>query len=140
MSLIQRRRTFAGMLTLAGAAAVVGGVPALADEGLPETTTIRLPKIPGICIAPGYVADDLLRAEGFTDVRFIDVGAGAPSAQLLARGELDFAISAGSILGSFMGGQLLGIVPASVLFPVLAAILLVSAIKVWRASTRPQDT
>ena len=93
MSLVQRRRTFAGMLTLAGAAAVVGGVPALADEGLPETTTIRLPKIPGICIAPGYVADDLLRAEGFTDVRFVDVGAGAPSAQLLARGELDFAIN-----------------------------------------------
>ena len=93
MSLVQSRRTFAGMLTLAGAAAVVGGVPALADEGLPETTTIRLPKIPGICIAHGYVADDLLRAEGFTDVRFVDVGAGAPSAQLLARGELDFAIN-----------------------------------------------
>jgi uncharacterized protein len=46
----------------------------------------------------------------------------------------------GSILGSFMGGQLLGSMPASVLLPVLAAILLVSAIKVWRASTRPQDT
>ena len=49
-------------------------------------------------------------------------------------------MAAGSILGSFMGGQLLGIVPDSVLLPVLAAILLVSAIKVWRASTRPQDT
>lgn len=38
----------------------------------------------------------------------------------------------GSILGSFIGGRLLGIVPSSVLIPLLVAILLLSAIKVWR--------
>lgn len=37
----------------------------------------------------------------------------------------------GSLLGTFLGGQLLGVVPASVLFPMLAAILLLSAIKLW---------
>lgn len=41
-------------------------------------------------------------------------------------------MAAGSILGTFLGGLLLGIVPGSVLLPVLAAILLLSAVKVWR--------
>lgn len=41
-------------------------------------------------------------------------------------------MAAGSIAGSFIGGRLLGIVPAFVLLPGLAAILLISAVKVWR--------
>ena len=43
----------------------------LADEGPPETTTIRLPMSANICWAPQYVAEELLRAEGFTDVRYV---------------------------------------------------------------------
>ena len=39
------------------------------------------------------------------------------------------AMAAGSVAGSFAGGRLLGIVPAPVLLPLLAAILLVSAVK-----------
>lgn len=38
----------------------------------------------------------------------------------------------GSIFGTFIGGLFLGIVPAFVLLPALAVILIVSAIKVWR--------
>ncbi|MGL4280897.1 MAG: sulfite exporter TauE/SafE family protein [Albidovulum sp.] len=41
------------------------------------------------------------------------------------------AMAAGSILGAFIGGRLLGLVPNSVLLPLLAAILLVSAVKIW---------
>lgn len=41
-------------------------------------------------------------------------------------------MAAGSILGSFVGAQMLGIVPSSVLFPILSAILVASALKVWR--------
>jgi uncharacterized membrane protein YfcA len=41
-------------------------------------------------------------------------------------------MAAGSILGTFLGGQLLGLVPSAVLLPLLALILLVSAVKVWR--------
>ena len=41
-------------------------------------------------------------------------------------------MAAGSIVGSFIGGQLLGIVPSAVLLPLLAVILVLSAIKVWR--------
>ena len=39
-------------------------------------------------------------------------------------------MAAGSILGSFIGGLLLGVVPSAVLLPALAAILLVSAVKI----------
>jgi uncharacterized membrane protein YfcA len=38
----------------------------------------------------------------------------------------------GSIIGSFIGAQLLGIVPSAFLLPLLAAILLISAVKMWR--------
>lgn len=41
-------------------------------------------------------------------------------------------MAAGSIVGSFIGGQLLGLVPSPVLLPLLAAILVISAVKVWR--------
>jgi len=41
-------------------------------------------------------------------------------------------MAAGSILGAFIGGQLLGIVPSGLLLPGLALILVISAIKVWR--------
>ena len=44
----------------------------------------------------------------------------------------------GSVAGSFLGGRLLGVVPSAVLLPLLAAILLISAAKVWRhAASRP---
>lgn len=41
-------------------------------------------------------------------------------------------MAAGSIVGSFVGARLLGIVPNSVLLPVLAVILLISSVRVWR--------
>jgi uncharacterized membrane protein YfcA len=41
-------------------------------------------------------------------------------------------MAAGSIVGSFIGGQLLGIIPTDVLLPLLAVILVLSAIEVWR--------
>ena len=43
-----------------------------------------------------------------------------------------FTMAAGSILGTFIGGRLLGIVPSTILLPGLAAILLISSVKVWR--------
>lgn len=41
-------------------------------------------------------------------------------------------MAAGSIVGTFIGGMLLGVVPNGILLPALAAILLISAVKVWR--------
>jgi uncharacterized protein len=40
-------------------------------------------------------------------------------------------IAAGSILGTFVGGMLLGLVPTAILIPLLAALLVLSAVKVW---------
>jgi uncharacterized protein len=42
------------------------------------------------------------------------------------------AMAAGSIAGAVIGGRLLGVVPDSILMPLLVLILLVSAAKVWR--------
>jgi uncharacterized membrane protein YfcA len=41
-------------------------------------------------------------------------------------------MAAGSIVGTFIGGHLLGFVPSSILLPLLAAFLVFSAVKVWR--------
>jgi hypothetical protein len=41
-------------------------------------------------------------------------------------------MAAGSLAGAFIGGRLLGVMPESVLLPVLSAILLLSAAKMWR--------
>ena len=43
-----------------------------------------------------------------------------------------WVMAIGSLFGSFLGGQLVGMVPASFLLPLLAVILVISAIKVWR--------
>ena len=43
-----------------------------------------------------------------------------------------FVMAAGSIAGSFIGSRLLGLVPTPVLLPLLAVILVLSAVKVWR--------
>jgi uncharacterized membrane protein YfcA len=40
-------------------------------------------------------------------------------------------MAAGSIVGTVIGRLLLGVVPGGVLLPVLAAILLISAVKIW---------
>jgi uncharacterized membrane protein YfcA len=41
-------------------------------------------------------------------------------------------MAAGSIAGALIGGLLLGLVPNGILLPCLAALLAISAVKVWR--------
>jgi NitT/TauT family transport system substrate-binding protein len=73
---------------LAGSAALVGARRSLAEEAPPETTSLRLAKYPVTCLAPLYILDDLLREEGFSDVRYVQ---GGPSeGERIADGELDF--------------------------------------------------
>jgi NitT/TauT family transport system substrate-binding protein len=70
------RRQFLGGLTLAGTAGLIGLHPrAAAAEPPPETTTIRWLRSPGICIAPYYVAEELLHGEGFTEVHHVQMEA-----------------------------------------------------------------
>ena len=87
--LSDRRRFLAGLCAAAGAS-IVGGPQLSAEDGRLETTSIRIAKIAGICVAPQYVAEELLRQEGFTDISYVAADAGAPAARALARGDIDF--------------------------------------------------
>jgi NitT/TauT family transport system substrate-binding protein len=95
MQVIQSRRDFLASLSAAGAAGVIGAPGALADEPPPETTTIRLSFNTTICFAPMDVAETFLRAEGFTDVRYVRTPGGFSTPQIIARGEVDFGSSFG---------------------------------------------
>src|SRR6266446_1143666 len=66
------RRRFLGGLTLVGTAGFLGLHPRPAPaEPPPETTTLRLVQGLGLCVAPQYVAEELLQAEGFLDVHSV---------------------------------------------------------------------
>jgi len=72
MSNTQTRRGFLTTLSLAGAAGLLSPRCGWADEPALETTTVRFGKAPVICFAPQYICEALLRAEGFTDVRYVN--------------------------------------------------------------------
>src|SRR5215471_21203563 len=93
MPITQTRRRFLTALSAAGAAGLVGAPGLRAAEGVPETTTVRLVRDPGICLAPQYAAEGLLRAEGLTDVRYLEAPSDADTAQMIARGEGDFTLN-----------------------------------------------
>ncbi len=68
------RRAFLGRLTAASAIGLLGLRPGVAAaEPPPETTSIRIvfdPTFPILCYGPQYVARELLKLEGFTDIGF----------------------------------------------------------------------
>jgi NitT/TauT family transport system substrate-binding protein len=73
---------------------------ARAAEPIPETVTIKLPRAAAICTMPQMITEQLLQAEGFTDIRFVDEPPGNASKQL-ARGDVDLMVNYASnfILG-----------------------------------------
>src|SRR6266852_4544915 len=82
------RRRFLGGLTLAGTAGLLGlQARRVAAEPPPETTKITLVQIPSICQAPQYVAEELLQAEGFTEVHYVKKQGGKGIEEALASGE-----------------------------------------------------
>ena len=83
------RRRFLATLSLTGAAGLLAR-PGLAEKGGLETTSVRFMRIPIICHAPQFIAEDLLRAEGFTDVRFVDAASSAEINEAVASGKVDF--------------------------------------------------
>jgi NitT/TauT family transport system substrate-binding protein len=93
MPMRQTRRRFLATAALAGAAGLTRIQRVLAAEGALETTTVRLPKSAAICSAPGYVADELLRAEGFTDIRYVELLTPTAPVEAVARGRIDFGLN-----------------------------------------------
>lgn len=91
-----RREAMKGLAAVAGSAGLFGLMlkSAMADPP-PETTRIRLVK-GSLCIAPVYLAGDLLRTEGFSEVQYIDddpheIGTSKP----VATGAADLTMSFG---------------------------------------------
>ncbi len=66
-----RRNFLAGTSALSAASLL--GLPrtAASEPPPPETNKIRLIHSPAICLAPQYVAEDLLRLEGFSEVEYV---------------------------------------------------------------------
>jgi NitT/TauT family transport system substrate-binding protein len=88
------RRQFLGGLTLAGTAGFLG-LPSepVAAEPPPEITKLTLAQISGLCVAPQYVAEELLQGEGFTEVQYIKPEGGAEVTRTLASGEAQISMA-----------------------------------------------
>jgi NitT/TauT family transport system substrate-binding protein len=67
------RREFLGGLTMATAVGLTMTPEPAAAEPPPETKRIRIAKVPAICLAQLYLAEELLRGEGFTDVQYVEM-------------------------------------------------------------------
>ncbi len=97
------RRSFIVKASALGTASVLGlPRPAMAEPP-PETTTIRIVNYGGfVCVAPQWVAQELLRLEGFTDIRYVDFTEADQrreetantqvGAEMIARGGADFTL------------------------------------------------
>ena len=98
--MIRRRQFIAGLGATAASVSFDLHSPAAAAEPQPEATTLRLQRpvktLPGMCVAPQLVADDLLKLEGFTDVQYVATDTPQRAAGL-AGGEIDLAMG-------FVGG------------------------------------
>jgi NitT/TauT family transport system substrate-binding protein len=95
MKIIQNRRHFLAGAAAAGAAGLIGtSTPAWAEPP-PETTSVRLPQwINGAyCWAGLYLAGELLRADGFTDVRYVQGDPKLDQWAWIANGETDFSVN-----------------------------------------------
>jgi len=87
------RREFLETAALAGAGALLR-LPSdsVAAEAPPETKRIRLVSIPGVCVAPQYIAAELLRGEGFTDVEYVKLQLGGLY-KAFASGDVDISMA-----------------------------------------------
>jgi NitT/TauT family transport system substrate-binding protein len=85
------RRTFLSHLTTLGGASLLGYNRLVRAEPPPETTRIRLINAPAMCLAPQFLAEDLLRAEGFTHVEYVQLN-GEIGPGILASGRADIAM------------------------------------------------
>jgi NitT/TauT family transport system substrate-binding protein len=85
------RREFLRVPTLAGTAAILGLKPESTNaEPSLETTRIRIQDAATTCFAPIYIAEGLLKAEGFTNVQYIKTPLNETT-KALAEGKIDIA-------------------------------------------------
>jgi NitT/TauT family transport system substrate-binding protein len=88
------RRDFVQFGALAGAASILSvDREALGAEPPPETKRLRIARIPDNCYAPQYMAEEMLRGEGFSDLQYVPFPGSAPVYVALAKGEVDLSMA-----------------------------------------------
>lgn len=94
-----RREFVKGVAALAGSAGLLGYVlrPAAAEPP-PETSRIRIVDTPAICVAPQYVAEELLRLEGFRQIEYVSQGDNPTPSILLSAGRADITMAGATAL------------------------------------------
>ena len=97
MPTTQTRRRFLATASLASAGGLLRPPRAGAADGALETTSVRFPKVLGVCVSPQFAAEELLRAEGFTDIHYIETEA-AGVAGAIGHGKLDFGLNYAPLL------------------------------------------
>jgi len=87
--MITRRDLLRGV---AGTVGLLGWPPGHASaEPAPETTRLRIAHSPSICVAPQYIVGELLKAEGFSDIKYVKMTTAGIS-KALASGEIDVSM------------------------------------------------
>ncbi len=92
------RRSFLAGTSALSAASFLGLARSAAAESPPETPKVRLIHAPSMCLAPQYIAGDLLRAEGFAEVEYVPFEAPAGTYTqlwlpgIIAEGLADFSM------------------------------------------------
>lgn len=91
----EQRRALVQALAIAGLGLDSSYARAIAAEPPPETPNLRLVKFPSVCQAPLFVGEALMRAEGFSNISYVEAdvpGAGPGSVSVLSDGRADMAI------------------------------------------------
>jgi NitT/TauT family transport system substrate-binding protein len=110
------RRRFISGITAAVSGSLLRPASIGAAEGGLETTTVTLAKTPALCTAPQFIAEELLRAEGFNEIRYVEtiapdvpnaVGAGKVDFSMAYASQFVAAIDAGEPV-TLLGGVMVG--------------------------------
>lgn len=95
MQIMQNRRHFLAGAASVGFAGLISTTNNAQAEPPLETTSVRLPRWVGgaYCWAGVYIAGELMRAEGLTDVRYVEGDRSVDQSEWIARGETDFSVN-----------------------------------------------
>jgi NitT/TauT family transport system substrate-binding protein len=87
------RRTFIANASALSAASLLGVSRPAVAEPPPEVKKIRLVHAAAICLSPQYIAEELLRLEGFSDIEYVDTPV-AKGLTLVEDGRADMTMGA----------------------------------------------
>jgi NitT/TauT family transport system substrate-binding protein len=97
------RRRFLASTSSLGAASLLGLSRRAMAEPPPEVSRIRLVHTPAICFAPQYLAEELLRLEGFAEIEYVEMPNGGLES-IVGSGRADVSMDAAPAVVYRMGG------------------------------------